>query len=155
MKRSLSPVLIVDDQDATRQSLKRILEKLGIDEVETAGDGSDALFMLDSGQYGLVISDWHMSTMGGLQLLRQLRASERFAYLPFIMITADAQVDVVLTARQAGADAVVLKPFTMQALRTKIGDVVRQKPYYARPPMPRVDHAAEMMAQMRASMRVA
>jgi two-component system chemotaxis response regulator CheY len=142
MKRPLTPIMVVDDEDTSLAFIRKVLESLGIREVETAHDGSDALPRLESRRYGLVICDWHMACVGGLQLLRHMRGSERLAHVPFMMITADAQVDVVLTARQAGADAVLLKPFSMQALRTKIADVVKQRPKYAAPVMPRSGQAA-------------
>lgn len=150
MKRALTPILVVDDDEATLTFIKRALESLGIHDVDLARDGSEALPMLEAGQYGLVISDWHMNSMGGLQLLRHMRAHERFAHTPFMMITGDAQVDIVLTARQAGADAVVLKPFGLDVLRTKIGDVVKQRPKYARPIMPRTDRPLPTAQEVRA-----
>jgi two-component system, chemotaxis family, chemotaxis protein CheY len=124
MKRALTPILVVDDDDAARAFITRALETLGLRDVDPARDGAEALPKLEAKRYGLIISDWHMNRMGGLQLLRHVRGHERFAHVPFMMITGDAQVDIVLTARQAGADAVVLKPFGIDVLRTKIGDVV-------------------------------
>lgn len=138
MKRALTPILVVDDDEATLAFIKRALESLGIVGVDVASDGSEALPKLAAEQYGLIISDWHMKTMGGLQLLRHVRSHERFAHIPFMMITGDAQVDIVLTARQMGADAVILKPFGLDVLRTKIGDVVKQRPKYAKPVMSRI-----------------
>jgi two-component system chemotaxis response regulator CheY len=133
MKRPLTPVLVVDDDLSSLQFLKHAFQSFGVREVDTASDGAEALPLLDSKPYGLIISDWHMQAMGGLQLLRFIRSTERHAHIPFMMITGDAQVDVVLTARQAGADAVVLKPFNLHVLRAKIGDVVKQRPKYANP----------------------
>lgn len=150
MKRTLTPILIVDDDDATLTFLKRALESLDIHDIDLARDGSEALPKLEAEQFGLIISDWHMNTMGGLQLLRHVRGHERFAHTPFMMITGDAQVDIVLTARQAGADAVVLKPFGIEVLRAKIGDVVRQRPRYARPIMPRTDRQIPTVQEIRA-----
>jgi two-component system chemotaxis response regulator CheY len=149
MKRALTPVLVVDDDEATLTFLKRALEGLGIRGIDLAHDGAEALQKLDAEQYGLVISDWHMKHVGGLQLLKHMRSNERFAHIPFMMITGDAQVDVVLTARQAWADAVMLKPFGIEALRVKIGDVVKQRPKYARPVMPRSDRPLANLAEIR------
>jgi two-component system chemotaxis response regulator CheY len=139
MKRALTPILVVDDDTPSRLFIKRALESLSITSIELACDGAEAIAMLESQSFGLVISDWHMGAVGGLQLLRHVRSTERLAHMPFMMITGDAQVEVVLTARQAGADAVVLKPFGIDVLRTKIGDVVKQRPRYAKPVMPRSD----------------
>jgi two-component system chemotaxis response regulator CheY len=150
MKRALTPILVVDDDEPTLVFIRRALEMLGITGIDLVGDGSEALPKLESQQYGLIISDWHMRTMGGLQLLRHVRGSERLAHTPFMMITGDAQVDVVLTARQAGADAVVLKPFGVDVLRTKIGDVVKQRPKYAKPIMPRSDRPLPSPSDFRA-----
>jgi two-component system chemotaxis response regulator CheY len=139
MKRALTPILVVDDDEPTLAFIRRALETLGITGIDLANDGSEALAKLETQPYGLIISDWHMRSMGGLQLLRHVRSSERLAHIPFMIITGDAQVDIVLTARQSGADAVVLKPFGLDALRTKIGDVVKQRPKYAKPIMPQSD----------------
>jgi two-component system chemotaxis response regulator CheY len=155
MKRPLTPVLVVDDQDVTLTVITKILESLGIEDVATACDGSEALGRLQARPFGLVISDWHMKAMGGLQLLRHVRTNVRFAGIPFIIITGDAQVDVVLSARQAGADAVILKPFTMEALRKKLHDVVKQKPNYAPPVMPRPDWATSFLSHDQEELRVA
>jgi len=149
MKRAMTPVLVVDDDDATLIFIKRALETLGISDVDLVEDGTDAMQKLEQGTYGLVISDWHMKIMGGLQLLRQMRAKEQFAHIPFMMITGDAQVDIVLAARQAGADAVLLKPFRAEVLRTKIGDVVKQRPRYAPPVMPPADRPLPTLSDFR------
>lgn len=133
MKRPLTPVLVVDDDPSSLQFLRHAFGTFGITDVDTASDGAEALPLLDTKPYGLIVCDWHMQAMGGLQLLRFIRSAERHAHIPFMMITGDAQVDVVLTARQAGADAVVLKPFNAHVLRAKIGDVVKQRPKYANP----------------------
>jgi two-component system chemotaxis response regulator CheY len=150
MKRPLTPILVVDDDSPTRLFIKRALESLAISHVALASDGAEALSKLEEEPFGLVICDWHMGVMGGLQLLRHVRSTERLAHMPFMMITGDAQVDVVLAARQAGADAVVLKPFGIDVLRTKIGDVVKQRPRYAKPIMPNADRPLPAPGDFRA-----
>jgi two-component system chemotaxis response regulator CheY len=74
--------------------------------------------------YGLVISDWNMQPMTGLDLLKQVRANPQTAGLPFIMVTAEARTENVVAARQAGVNNYIIKPFTQQVLKQKISAVL-------------------------------
>ena len=74
--------------------------------------------------YGLVLSDWNMQPMSGLQLLQEVRAEPRTKELPFVMVTAEAKVENVIAARQAGANNYIIKPFTLSVLKQKLSAVL-------------------------------
>ena len=97
-------VLIVDDYRTMLRIIRNLLKQLGFNNVEEATDGSAALRMLRSKQYGLVISDWNMEPMTGYQLLNEVRADAGLKETPFIMITAETNTENVIAALQAGVN---------------------------------------------------
>jgi two-component system chemotaxis response regulator CheY len=120
------PILIVDDYKTMLRIVRGLLQQLGFRNVEEATDGSSAMTMITQRPhaYGLVISDWNMQPMTGLDLLKQVRANPQTAGLPFIMITAEARTENVVAARQAGVNNYIIKPFTQQVLKQKISAVL-------------------------------
>ena len=114
------PVLIVDDYGPMRRVLRSLLRQLGFADVDEAEDGAAALALLRHRPYGLVISDWNMRPVTGLDLLREVRADPRLASLPFVMLTAESKTENVIAAREAGASSYVVKPFDAEILRAKI-----------------------------------
>ncbi len=114
------PVLIVDDYGPMRRVLRSLLRQLGFADVDEAEDGAAALALLRRRRYGLVISDWNMRPVTGLDLLREVRADPGLASLPFVMLTAESKTENVIAAREAGASSYVVKPFDAQTLRAKI-----------------------------------
>ena len=117
-------VLIVDDQASMRGLLKYSLEQLGIRNVTEANDGSMALEALNVNKYDLIISDWNMEEVDGLELLKQVRANPLINATPFIMSTGNKDRAKVQTAIQAGVNNYVVKPFNVMTLRKKIEDVI-------------------------------
>ena len=115
-----TPILVVDDYKTMIRIVRNLLQQLGFENVDDAGDGASALLKLRQRAYGLVISDWMMEPMSGIDLLRQVRADPGLQALPFIMITAENRKDRVALAEQAGADAYLVKPFNAEALRDRI-----------------------------------
>jgi two-component system, chemotaxis family, chemotaxis protein CheY len=115
-----TPILVVDDYQTMVRIVRNLLQQLGFENIEDASDGTSALAKLRERDFGLVISDWMMEPMSGLELLRQVRADPGLKGLPFIMITAQSRKDCVATAEQAGADAFIVKPFNAEALGEKI-----------------------------------
>ena len=91
-------VLIVDDYKTMLRIIRNLLKQLEFDNVEEATDGSEALAKLRAGNFGLVISDWNMEPMTGLDLLKEVRADARLKNLPFIMITAESKTEYVVAA---------------------------------------------------------
>ena len=115
-----TPILVGDDYKTMIRIVRNLLQELGFENVDDAGDGAAALLKLRERAYGLVISDWMMEPMSGIDLLRQVRADPGLQALPFIMITAENRKDRVALAEQAGADAYLVKPFNAEALRDRI-----------------------------------
>lgn len=114
------PILIVDDYKTMLRIIRNLLKQLGFENVDEATDGSAALHKLREKNYGLVISDWNMEPMTGLQLLREVRADAKLKNLPFIMITAESKTENVIAAREAGVNNYIVKPFNAQTLKAKI-----------------------------------
>ena len=83
-----------------------------------------ALEMFKSKTYGLVISDWNMEPMSGLDLLKQIRAGTNNNKVPFIMVTAESKTDNVIAAKEAGVSNYIVKPFNAATLKTKLSTVL-------------------------------
>jgi two-component system chemotaxis response regulator CheY len=117
-------VLIVDDYKTMLRIIRNLLKQLEFDNVEEATDGAEALQKLRAGHFGLVISDWNMTPMTGLDLLKEVRADARLKDLPFIMITAESKTENVVAAKQAGVSNYIVKPFNAETLKEKIEKVL-------------------------------
>jgi two-component system chemotaxis response regulator CheY len=117
-------ILIVDDYKTMLRIIRNLLRQLDFNNVDEATDGAQALAMLRSGNYGLVISDWNMQPMTGLQLLQEVRADAKLRNLPFIMVTAESKTENVIAAKQAGVSNYIVKPFNAETLKEKIEKVL-------------------------------
>lgn len=113
-------ILVVDDFSTMRRIIKNILRQLGFNNIIEADDGSTALETLNKDKIDFIISDWNMPKMPGIELLRKVRASEEFAALPFLMVTAEAQQENIIEAVQAKVSNYIVKPFTAETLGQKI-----------------------------------
>ena len=115
-------VLIVDDSAAIRKILMRVLAQtdLSIGDVFEAGDGVEALKMLEAKKVGLVLSDINMPNMDGIQFLTSVRSRPEWSSIPVIMITTEGSQAKVLEAVQLGAQGYVRKPFTAEQIKEKI-----------------------------------
>jgi two-component system chemotaxis response regulator CheY len=119
-----TPILVVDDYKTMVRIVRNLLHQLGFEDVDEANDGASALAKLRARRFGLVISDWAMEPMDGLELLRQVRADPQLKTLPFIMITAENRTERVAKAKQAGANGYIVKPFTAETLSDRITRVM-------------------------------
>jgi len=117
-------VLIVDDYKTMLRIIRNLLNQIDFNNVEEAADGGEALAKLKAGNFGLVISDWNMVPMSGLELLQEVRQDARLKTLPFIMITAESKTENVVAAKQAGVSNYIVKPFNAETLREKIEKVL-------------------------------
>ena len=117
-------ILIVDDYKTMLRIINNLLKQLGFPNVDEATDGSMALEMFKNKNYGMVISDWNMEPMSGLELLKQVRAGSTNKDVPFIMITAESKTENVIAAKQAGVNNYIVKPFNAETLKTKIESVI-------------------------------
>ena len=117
-------ILLVDDQRSIRDLARFTLEQCGLTDIEEASDGSKALQIVRSGKIDLVISDWNMEPMDGLQLLKTIRADNKIGQTPFIMMTAQADKKYVQMAAEAGVNNYVVKPFNAETVKKKIEQVM-------------------------------
>ena len=113
------PILVVDDYQTMVKIVRSMLAQIGFEDVDSASDGQEALTKMREKKYGLVISDWNMEPMNGLDLLRKVRAEQQ-REVRFIMVTAESKTEHVIAARRAGVDNYIVKPFNAQTLQTKI-----------------------------------
>jgi two-component system chemotaxis response regulator CheY len=116
-------VLIVDDYNTMLRIMRNLLRQLDFNNVEEATNGETALNTLRREPFDLVISDWNMAPMTGLDLLRSVRGEEKLKRIPFIMVTAESKTENVITAKQAGVSNYIVKPFNAETLRMKIESV--------------------------------
>lgn len=117
-------VLIVDDYRTMLRIIRNLLKQLDFNNVDEATDGQEALVKLRAGNFGLVISDWNMAPMTGLDLLKEVRADARLKNIPFIMITAESKTENVIAAKAAGVSNYIVKPFNAETLKDKIEKVM-------------------------------
>jgi two-component system, chemotaxis family, chemotaxis protein CheY len=116
-------VVIVDDYTTMLRILRNLLRQLEINNVEEANDGDTAYHIMQKAPPDLIISDWNMVPMTGLDLLRKVRADAKLRHIPFIMVTAESKTENVITAKQAGVSNYIVKPFNADTLRAKIASV--------------------------------
>jgi len=121
-------VLVVDDFPTMRRIVKNLLKQLGFENIDEAEDGAQALSKLKGGGFGLVVSDWNMPVMEGIDLLKHVREDEGLKTMPFLMVTAEAEKDKVITAIKAGVDNYVVKPFTAEVLKEKLEKIADKRP---------------------------
>jgi two-component system chemotaxis response regulator CheY len=121
-------VLVVDDFPTMRRIVKNLLKQLGFENIDEAEDGAQALTKLKGGGFGLVVSDWNMPVMEGIDLLKHVREDETLKTMPFLMVTAEAEKDKVITAIKAGVDNYVVKPFTAEVLKEKLEKIADKRP---------------------------
>ena len=113
-------VLVVDDFATMRRILKDNLKRIGFSKIVEAEDGCLALEELKKNKIDLIISDWNMPNMNGLDLLKAVRGDERLRHIPFIMVTAEGQKASIVKAVQSGVTNYIVKPFTSEVLNEKI-----------------------------------
>src|SRR3984893_9212112 len=114
------PILVVDDYSTMIRIIRNLLKQIGFENVDDANDGSAALAKMQGKQYGLIISDWNMEPIPGLDLLREVRANPSLSKTPFIMITAESKTENVIAAKKAGVSNYIVKPFNAATLKTKM-----------------------------------
>lgn len=113
-------VLCVDDYKTMLRIISNLMRQVGFVHIDEALDGPTALVKLRSQPYDLIISDWNMEPMTGLELLKTVRSDMRLQNIPFIMVTAESKSENVVAAKQAGATNYIVKPFNAHTLKSKI-----------------------------------
>ncbi len=117
-------ILVVDDYKTMLRIIRNLLSQLGFNAVDEAYNGSLAISQLKEKKYDLIISDWNMEPMSGLELLKAVRADESLKHIPFIMVTAESKTDNVIAAKEAGVSNYIIKPFNLDTLRAKLTNVL-------------------------------
>jgi two-component system, chemotaxis family, chemotaxis protein CheY len=120
-------VLVVDDFATMRKIVRNILKQIGFEDITEAEDGNVALRLIKSEQVGLVVTDWNMPNMSGLDLLREIRQNPQTASLPVLMVTAEGLKENVMDAVKAGVNNYVVKPFTAEVLQEKLETIFKKQ----------------------------
>ena len=113
-------ILVVDDFATMRRIIKNVLRQIGFTDITEADDGKSAIRQLKAEKYDLILSDWNMPGMSGLELLNEVRADAELKDLPFVMITAEAKKENIIEAVKAGVTSYVVKPFTAETVGEKL-----------------------------------
>lgn len=118
-------ILVVDDFSTMRRIVRNLLVELGFSNplIQEADDGESAIAMLRSLPFDLVVTDWNMPNMTGIDLLRAIRAEGALKGLPVLMVTAENNRDQIIAAAQAGVNGYIVKPFTAITLKEKLGKI--------------------------------
>lgn len=117
-------ILVVDDAQTMRRIIVNLLRQLGFTNMTEADDGTTAWEKLSTEHIDLIISDWNMPKMTGIDLLKRVRESETYKNTPFIMVTAEGKRENVIAAVQAGVSNYIVKPFNAATLKEKMTKVI-------------------------------
>ena len=117
-------ILLVDDSLTMRKVVGNSVKQAGYSDFDEAKDGKEAFELMQSNSYDLILTDWNMPVMNGLELVKAIRREDRFKSIPIIMITTEGAKTEVVTALQAGVNNYIVKPFTAEVLKEKIAGVM-------------------------------
>lgn len=118
-------LLVVDDSSTMRRIIKNTLARLGYKDILEGADGVEGWTQMDTNpDIDMLITDWNMPEMNGLELVKKVRADERFKDTPIIVVTTEGGKAEVITALKAGVNNYIVKPFTPQVLKEKLGAVM-------------------------------
>jgi two-component system, chemotaxis family, chemotaxis protein CheY len=116
-------ILSVDDSATMRRIIKNQLKQIGFENVDEAENGRAALALLTKDAYDLLITDWNMPEMNGLDLVKEVRRTEAIKAIPILMVTTVSAKEDIVTALKAGVSNYVVKPFDAETLRAKVTQV--------------------------------
>ena len=125
MSGSGTKILVVDDSSTMRRILRMSLARCGYSDVEEAADGSEGLAACQAKQFDLVMTDWNMPNMDGLQMIISLRELPNYSTVPIVMVTTEGAKDDVIEALTRGATSYIVKPFTPETLSDKLKEVLK------------------------------
>ncbi len=118
-------VLVVDDSSTMRRILINCLAKIKVTDVAQAGDGTEALTVLAAqGPFDLMLTDWNMPQMTGIDLLKAVKADPKLTAMPVVIVTTEAEKERIVEAIKCGAANYIVKPFTPETLYEKIKSLV-------------------------------
>jgi len=127
MDEDLAKILIVDDHPATRALISVLLQQLGYHNSCAVRNGAEALNELKKGKYSLILSDWTMPEMDGLTLWGKIKEDDALRNIPFVLITATNEIEMVKKAISEGVTDYMVKPITLQALTSKVATALNRK----------------------------
>lgn len=129
LKTSLN-VLIVDDMLTMRKIVSKCCKEIGLENLTEAKNGQEAFEKLKDSEhtFDLIISDWNMPEMTGIELLKSVRGDNTYKELPFLLVTAESEQHQIIEAVQSGVDAYITKPFTAATLKEKLEQVAGKYP---------------------------
>ena len=113
-------IIVVDDFSTMRRIIKNILRQLGLNNVQEADDGATAWPKIQSEPFDLIITDWNMPKMSGLELLKNIRNDDNLKDIPVLMVTAEALKENIIEAVKAGVSNYIIKPFTAETMQEKL-----------------------------------
>ena len=116
--------LIVDDAGSMRALLAAILREFGISSIDEAADGEQAFRKIKQSKYDLVLCDWEMPNMSGIDLLQKVRDDESIGQVPFVMVTSLSNTDKVKQAIAVGTSDYVIKPITTETIMSKVVEIL-------------------------------
>lgn len=121
-------IIVVDDVQSMRIQVKEILRSCGFEKIRSASSGLEALRMMNEASAHLLLCDWHMAPMSGLELLKEVRNKEQIKDTVFLMLTAEGTKERVIEAVKSGLDDYIMKPFTTEHARLKVmGALLKKK----------------------------
>ena len=123
-------ILVVEDHPSTRMLISSLLQRLGYEDICLARNGIEALALaqLKTNRYDLILSDWDMPEMDGLTLWGKIREDDVLKEIPFVLITAMNEIDMVKRAISEGVTDYIVKPITLEALKNKVARALSKKP---------------------------
>jgi two-component system, chemotaxis family, chemotaxis protein CheY len=120
-------ILVVDDVNTMLTQVRSLLHSFGFKNIKLASSSEEAISILKAEAIHLVLSDWHMAPMNGLDFLKLVRKTEQFKTIPFIMVTAENTKEMVVQAIQSGVDDYLVKPLTIEQVQNKVYGVLLKK----------------------------
>lgn len=119
-------ILLVDDSGTMRHIQKKTLTELGLTDVTEATDGSIALQEVEKDKFDLILMDWNMPNMTGIEALKKIKGNPAHKHIPVVMVTSESEKSHILEAIQAGAANYILKPFSPDALKEKLAPFIKK-----------------------------
>lgn len=119
-------ILLIDDSATMRKIQRNVLSTMGYEHVVEAEDGEDAIHQMKAHEFeiDLILCDWNMPKMSGIEFVRKVRGVDNLKDIPIIMVTTEAEREKVIEALSAGARGYVVKPFTPDVLKQKIREII-------------------------------
>lgn len=124
MEHVKKKIIVAEDSPSILEAIAFGLDNAGY-EVEKSIDGADALAKFDGQKFDLLLTDFHMPRMNGLELIKNVRTLKKYQHIPILVLTTEAQKDIILQAKQAGASAWLIKPFSIEKLVLTIRRLIR------------------------------